>query len=467
MRSFLALALLLASSLGFSQGEPEMVKKIISEGKEHSQVAAILKDLCYKIGPRVTGSPKLLKGQNWAMGKFRSWGLKNVHLEQWGEVPVGFERGDRQVGRVVEPYKSDLSFTTNNWMPGTKGLVRGAVVREPKTMAEFQAHPDQWKGAWVLCQDGIFMHGPAIKEDPEVQKALDGAGIAGRVFGSRSELVWSHGTFAGKTFESHPTDVEVLVSKADYDHLAQTVDAGTKAVVEFDLENKWFKGPIPQYNVVAEIPGTEKPDEVVIVSGHFDSWNSPGSQGANDNGTGSSVALETARILAACKARPKRTIRFILWSGEEEGLLGSTAYVKAHQADWDKISAVFVDDGGSNYHSGFAGYEVFRPMLEQAFAPVNEAFPTMQLKFRAVGDMTHEGGSDHAPFDAVGIPGLDVSQAGTQKYQHVWHTQFDRFEEAIPEYLVQGATDFAVVSYNLACADTLLPRGKPVKPGNP
>src|SRR5437879_5912628 len=105
MRRAFVVSLLLASSLSFAQGEPQMIQKIIKEGKEHSQAAAILKELCYSIGPRVTGSPKLLKGQNWAMDKFKRWGLKNVHLEQWGEVPVGFERGDRQVGRMVEPMK--------------------------------------------------------------------------------------------------------------------------------------------------------------------------------------------------------------------------------------------------------------------------------------------------------------------------------------------------------------------------
>lgn len=196
----------------------------------------------------------------------------------------------------------------------------------------------------------------------------------------------------------------------------------------------------------------------MIVSGHLDSWNSPGSQGANDNGTGTCVTLETARILAAVKAKPRRTIRFILWSGEEEGLLGSKAYVDAHSSELDKISAVLVDDEGSNYHSGFQAYEIDRAILEQAFAPVNAAFPTMQLKFSPTADMTKENGSDHAPFDWKGVPGLAVQQSGKQNYERVWHTQFDRFEEAIPEYLVQGATDFAVVSYNLACADAMLPR---------
>jgi hypothetical protein len=306
------------------------------------------------------------------------------------------------------------------------------------------------------------MRGPTLRETPEVQAAIDACGIAGRIFGTNGIYVWSHGTFKGKTIDHHPTDVQVVVTKPDYDRLSRNLLLGRRVVVEFDLENRWIKGPIPQYNVVAEIPGTEKPDEVVIVSGHLDSWNSPGSQGANDNGTGTCVALEAARILSSVRAKPKRTVRFILWSGEEEGLLGSTGYVQLHAAELDKISAVLVDDEGTNYHSGFAGYEVFRPMMERAFAPVNAAFPDMQLRFRSVNDMTHEGGSDHAPFDAKGVPGLDVSQSGKQRYVRVWHTQFDRYEEAIPEYLIQGSVDFAVISFNLASADTLLPRGKPI-----
>ncbi len=315
----------------------------------------------------------------------------------------------------------------------------------------------------MLCQSGVGMRGAAIQETPDVRKVLDEAGINGRVFGFSGEYVWSHGTFKDKTFEKHPTDVEVSVSKPDYLKISSALDSGKPTQIAFNLENRWIPGPLPQYNVVAEIPGTEKPSEVVIVSGHLDSWNSPGSQGANDNGTGACVALEAARILSTCHVKPKRTIRFILWSGEEEGLLGSKAYVDAHGADLDKISAVLVDDEGSNYHHGFVAYEVMRPMLEQAFAATNEAFPTMKMGFSPAKDMTKENGSDHAPFDWKGVPGLDVNQAGKQNYLRVWHTQFDRFEEAIPEYLVQGATDFAIVSYNLASADSLLPRGTPTK----
>ena len=329
----------------------------------------------------------------------------------------------------------------------------------PQTMADFERDKARLKGAWVIEYAGTGMRGPTKVEDPEIKKALNDLGIAGRIFGTQDERVWSHGTYKDKTIDKHPTDVQIVVSRPDYDRIVRNIRFGRKTVLEFQAENKWFKGPIPQYNVVAEIKGTEKPDEVVIVCGHLDSWNSPGSQGANDNGTGTVTAMEAARILEAAHARPKRTIRFILWSGEEQGLLGSLGYVKAHEAEWDKISAVLNDDEGSNYQSGYWGYAVMKPMLEQAYAPTVKAFPNMPQHFDVYSNMANDGGSDQAPFNYVGIPGLSCRQAGKQNYGHVWHTQFDRYEEAIPEYLVQASTNHAVVSFNLASADTLLPRG--------
>jgi len=442
-----------------AQADPKTTDRIIQEGKYHNQVMKRLHELCFDIGPRVTGSPKLAKAQQWAMTKFRSWGLTNIHLEQWGEVPVGFERGPHQIGRMVEPFESPITFTTMNWMPGTNGLVRAEAVMAPTTMAEFEQNKSKLKGAWVVFYSGVSMGGPQKPEDPEIKKALDNLGIAGRVYGTTDERVWSHGTYARKTIDKHPSEVQIVVSKPDYDRITRNIGFGRKTVLEFQAENLWFKGPIPQYNVVGEIKGTEKPDEVVIVCGHLDSWNTPGSQGANDNGTGTVTAIEAARILSAAHARPKRTIRFILWSGEEQGLLGSLAYVKNHEAEWDKISAVLNDDDGSNYQAGYWGYAVMKPMLQEAYAPTVKAFPDMPQHFDVYSNMANDGGSDQAPFNYVGIPGLSVRQAGRQNYGHVWHTQFDRYEEAIPEYLVQASTNHAVVSYYLACATTLLPRG--------
>src|SRR6185295_14009000 len=144
------------------------------------------------------------------------------------------------------------------------------------------------------------------------------------------------------------TTVRVTIRKQDMDAVQKVMDEGKEPILEFDMDNKLIPGPRPCNNVVAEIPGTEKPDEVVIVSGHLDSWDGPGSEGAQDNGTGTMVALEAARILNKVGAKPKRTIRFILWTGEEQGLFGSRWYVTAHKDDLAKISCVFIDDGGTN-----------------------------------------------------------------------------------------------------------------------
>src|SRR5262249_36794011 len=175
--------------------------------------------------------------------------------------------------------------------------------------------------------------------------------------------------------ESLPQDLEVVVRHSDYDCMNSRLADGQRVDAEFDLKNSFVKGPIPVYDTIAEIKGTTWPDEVVIISAHADSWNGPGSQGCTDNGTGTVVTLEAARILAAPKAKPKRTIRFILWTGEEQGLLGSTAYVKSlSESELSKISACFVDDGGTNYEGGLNAIDSMVPYLAAATAPVNGVF---------------------------------------------------------------------------------------------
>jgi Zn-dependent M28 family amino/carboxypeptidase len=172
------------------------------------------------------------------------------------------------------------------------------------------------------------------------------------------------------------------------------------------------------------------------------------------------TAMEAARILCATHAKPKRTIRFILWSGEEQGIYGSTEYVKQHKDELDKISAVLVDDGGGNYQGGYVILPQMKPMMEQAIQKSLQAFPDMPqvLRIASGTKMPRGGGSDHAPFNAVGVPGFFTIETGKLNYTFVHHTQNDRYETCIPEYLVQSGTNHALVSYNLACADTLLPR---------
>lgn len=444
-------------SFGFGQADSATIQRIVDEGKNRNQVMRTLRDLT-RIGPRVTGSPTLQRAAEWTADQFRKAGCKNVRLEKWGEVPVGFERGRRQVGRMVAPFESEIRFTTMNWMPGTSGKVQGPAVMNPTSMEEFEAIKPKLKGAWVVMDTPVGMRGTDLPES-DVKKAVDGAGIAGRIFGARDERVHSHGTWRDKSYEKRPTEVRVYVRRSDYDRITRNVRFGRDVRLEFDIENKWFKGPVAQFNVIADIPGTEKPDEMVIICGHLDSWNTPGSEGTCDNATGSSVAIEAARILNRVGAKPKRTIRFILWTGEEQGLLGSRAYVEMHKDEMAKVSAVLNDDGGTNYQGGYVGIESMRPMMEAAFAPTVAAFPEMPMKFNVVAEMPQSGSSDHAPFNWAGVPGFFTMETGRADYGRVWHTQFDRYEEAIPEYLRQSSTNHAVVSYYLANAPTLLPRG--------
>lgn len=456
--SFAALAFSVAAG-AIAQGDPATVQRIVDEGKNHSQVMKTLKGLT-SIGPRLTSSTYLDRAEKWCMDRFKSWGLKNVHLEKWGEYPVGFDRGKRQVGRMIAPFEAKMEFTTPSWTPGTKGLVRAEAILVPATMDDFNKVKGQLKDKWLIVPTGSATPRRGENNEPtELEKAIQASGMKGRVFAARNDLVITSGRQT-ITWETRPKDVRVIVRRSDMDRITRNLERGP-VVLEFDLENKWVKGPRPQYNVVAEIPGTEKPDEVVIVSGHLDSWDGPGSQGALDNGTGSSTAMEAARILMKAGAKPKRTIRFVLWTGEEQGLFGSTEYVKQHEAELPKISAVLVDDGGTNYQGGYVGIASQKDMFETAFAPVVSAFPDMPMKFEVRDRMPRGGGSDHAPFNRAGVPGFFTTETGRSDYTFVHHTQHDRYEKAIPEYLVQSSVCHAVVSYNLACADSLVARQAP------
>lgn len=438
----------------YGQGDPEVIARIIDEGKNRNQVIRHLEYLCIQIGPRLTGSSNLQRACEWTRDQFKAFGLENAHLEQWGEIPVGFRRGPNQIARMVLPYERTFQFTTRAWSAGTNGLVRGHAVKAPESAEAVAAMKDQLKGAWVMMPP----RGRGQQPNQALITALREAGIAGTISPAPGELVITSGSYRGLTWDNLPTDVEVTVRRSDYDAVIGALDAGQQVVLEIWAENIWERGPVPVYNVIADIPGTEKPEEMVIVSGHLDSWDGPGSQGTCDNGTGTMVALEAARLLMASGAKPKRTIRFILWTGEEQGLLGSRAYVEMHRDQMDKISAVLVDDGGTNYSGGLVCIEAMRPMLEQAVAPLNEAFPDMPVTIQVVPQMPRGGGSDHASFNAVGVPGFFWRETGVANYTYVHHTQHDNISAAIHPYLIQSSVAAAVTAYNLANAETMLPR---------
>lgn len=504
-------------------GDPATVARILDEGLNRNQVMDHLTYLCTEIGPRLTGSSNVDAAGHWAAAQFSAWGLQNVELREWGTIPVRFDRGPSTAKFIVQietrerrrrgepapevepPAKiedrvvREPAFTTLAWAAGTDGPRRGTVVRMPTNDEEFAEIVDKHPGAWVLIPpqtvasaQGIrgvrnlysqrFTHRNELRAkvakgelDPatlDVDDRLIFANISGFISSSRDERVWTSAAPGWRDMdpENLPQDVEVIVRLSDYDYLNSRIADGESVDAEFDLPHAFTPGPIPCYNVVAEIPGTTKPDEVIIISGHLDSWNGPGSMGTTDNGTGSSTTLETARILMAAGAKPERTIRFILWSGEEQGLLGARAYVEQIKDQHEKISAMFVDDGGTNTQGGLACTHDMAPMLAAATAPVNGLFfdsadgKPLNVNIRPSDRFQQSGGSDHAAFVAVGIPGFFWDEVGRAEYGYGWHTQHDRLDLAIPEYLKQSATCSAVTAYNLACAETMLPRWTPEPP---
>jgi hypothetical protein len=218
--------------------------------------------------------------------------------------------------------------------------------------------------------------------------------------------------------------------------------------LEIDIDNRFVKGPITQYNVVADLVGATKPDEVVIVCGHLDSWD--GAQGAVDNGTGCATTLEAARLLVRSGARPERTIRFMLWSGEEQGLFGSNGYVKLHADELPKISALFNHDGGTNYLAGLNGTIEMEAQLREACAPLFGLNAELPFAIKATDGLQARPDSDHWPFAKAGVPAFFWVQEGRSDYDHMHHTQYDTFDTAIPEYQQHSALVAALTAFGVA-----------------
>jgi carboxypeptidase Q len=502
---------------------PNEIERIIAAGRENNQVMAHLDHLVNRIGPRLTSSDNLTNACDWTRDRFASLGLANAHLEKWGEWPVGFNRGP-WTGQMVTPELRMLEFATDSWTAGTKGKQRGPAVIAPTNSDELAMNRDKLKGAWLLAGasrgrgggrgQGGARRGDTASSAPEGEPAAqvteapqppaDGQppaergarrgrrggrgnrGGGGRGFNDpfRAELetaareMGALGMIARRNaelivtggrrpetaafFDNLPTLPQIAMTASSYDAIANHVRDGEETILEFDIRNYFKKGPIPLFNVVADIPGSEFPDEYVIVCGHLDSWDA--GTGTTDNGTGCATAIEAARILMAAGVRPKRTIRFILWTGEEQGLLGSRAYIEAHPELTPKTSAVMNHDVGTQYISSIKTLPFLRSDLERVFAPVmslNSEFP-----FRLQpADTLLDNGSDNASFSRVNVPAFLWGQSGDlARYNDTHHTQLDTFERAVPSYQEHSSIVVALAAYGFANLDHMLPRERADEP---
>lgn len=436
-RALLLLLLALPSS------DP-VVDAIVKEGRSNSQVMAYLDHLVNRIGPRLTSSTNLTRACEWTRGEFEKMGLK-ARLEEWGQFQVGFDRGPWSA-KMVAPTAKELTIGYNAWSAGTDGPVTGHAVVAPTSDEELVKVKERLKGAWVISSS----RGPE-----KYRVAYDEAGIAGVIRTEGTELIHTAGS-ARVEWEKLPTRVTVTMLGSQHKEILDLLGAGTDVKITIDIKVEFKKGPIKVYNVIAELPGSEKPDEYVIVGGHIDSWD--GATGTTDNGTGVSTTLEAARLLTKVGAKPRRTIRFMLWSGEEQGLLGSRAYIKAHPEENAKISAVLVHDGGTNYASGLNATEAMAPIFEKALQPLLSLDESMGFVIRKVPGLPRGIGSDHDAYLAAGVPGFFWLQAGKAKYNFGHHTQHDVYERAVPEYQRHTSMVVAIGALRIADLPELLPR---------
>jgi dienelactone hydrolase len=326
----------------------------------------------------------------------------------------------------------------------------------PTSLDEFDDMVDRMTGAWVLQSRDT-------RRNRELRTALDAfateRGVAGYISASAdSNLLLMSGRIPD-SMDDVPDTPSLSLRADQFNAIAERLAAGEPVELEFDIENIFLPGPVPQLNVVADLVGSRWPDEYVIVGGHIDSWD--GATGTNDNGTGCATTIEAARLLVESGARPLRTIRFMLWSGEEQGLLGSRAWVRDNPDAMDEISAVLVHDGGTNYLSGISVTPAMYDQFEEAFAPVlafSEQEGAYPFQLREVPGLQVSGGSDHVSFLREGVPGFFWRQSGDADYTYTHHTQHDTYEMAIEPYQKHSSVVAALSALGLANLPELVSR---------
>lgn len=448
-----------------------MTRSILEEIDEHSRLMADLEYLCDMIGPRLTGSPKLTQASRWACDKFREYGLENVSLEGW-KIPHAWTRVTA-TGRVVTPTDQRLLLMSAGWAPSTQGPIRGPVIYpEGRTPADLAAYRGRLKGAWILPEP-VSVHLPPerlarqpardeddpeddLEDDPDYQAFRRGfealmieEGVAGILHDSEKE----HGLFrmgcAGDGFKPSRFP-EVYLTTESYGLIWRLRNRGP-VEVEINVRNEFSDGEVEVYNTVAELVGAERPEEVVILGAHLDSWDL--GTGATDNGTGCMAVLEAARALKAVGVRPRRTIRFVLFSGEEQGRFGSKAYVAAHRAEMDRVSAVLIMDMGTGRVRTIAlqGRYDLREVMDRAVAPFQDELELEELSLRRTN------GTDHLSFHPWGVPAFAVRQH-LADYFKTHHTESDTFDKVYGDDMNQAAKVLAAWAYNVAMLPERLPR---------
>lgn len=462
------------------------VEKIVDMALNDNRAMEHLDVLSNRFGGRLVGSDAYENAALWAMNQFKDWGLE-AHLEEAGELGVGFNRGP-WFGRVLggDLGFTHLYFTTPSYTSGTKGVQRGHVVLEPRTMAAFERVKGALKGAWVLLEspstgwaidssaEGDKKRTEALndKESKEpciLYRQMVEAGVLGFIQATTVPIrtLYDKGVVKNPdiTFETLPTVPDIKLDEKQFNEIKRAVSERRDVFLEFDIRNHFKPGPIKYHSVVACIKGSKYPEESVILSGHLDAYDV--ATGGVDCGSGSSAVMEAARMIALSGAKPKRTMYFILFAAEEFGLLGAEAWVKAHPDKLDGISNMFNRDGGPLAYTSFSVPASLVDEFEKISEPLREAYPDFGFTVNAMNPRprpTSTGGTDASVFSVRGVPTVGMRETDALgydfQYREIWHTERDTYTESIPEYQEQAAAALAIIGLGTANLDEKFPRNE-------
>ena len=489
--------------------QDKVVKKIIETGTTDNRAMVHIDHLANRIGGRPIGSAALTEAEAWAKEQFESWGLE-VMVQEAGEINVGFNRGP-WFGRMLGDESLNLHFATPAYTAGTRGKQSGHVLIEPKSRRELERMKGALKGAWVLLDaesDGMAINTtPAAnakraeviakneeidRENNEIRRwnyehrdsepkklkeyeksvapfyqEMVEAGVLGFIRSAQVPLkiMYDRAGCYDITMETLPTVCDIMLDEAQFKVVKQKVLRKDIFQLEFDIRNHFYRGPVKYHNIIGILRGSKYPKEYVMAGGHLDAYD--GGTGAVDDGNGTTVTMEAARLLATSGAKPKRTILFCLWTGEEYGLLGSKYFVENKTVPLEKISNYINRDGGplcaTSVSVPAAMYDDYVAICKP-LENLNPEFPFTVNKREGQPQArpTRAGGSDHAYFAMNGVPTIGFRETDPKgynfEYGEIWHTERDIFNKLIPEYLEHSAVVTAVVLYGIANLDHLLSR---------
>jgi hypothetical protein len=478
-----------------------MVEKIREEGLKRSQVMKTAFYLTDVNGPRLSGSTGLKKANQWTQKQLADWGLKNATIEPWGQFGKGWEIEKSYVA-MKTPYYQALIASPKAWTPGTNGLVSGKVVLvKAEKEEEFAAYKGKLKNAVVLLQTEVeikttFKPDAARRTDEELEKmakaekaAESSSWTPERIAEYRAKralrqkitqliadegasVILSNGrgmdgTYFTSNGASYATDAkpslpELEMAAEHFARIQRLLQAGQEVEIEIETKTRFLTDDLTGYNVVAEIPGTDKKlkEELVMLGGHLDSWHA--ATGATDNAAGCAVMMEAVRILQAIGVKPRRTIRIALWGSEEQGLYGSKNYVKKHFAD-DETMKLLPDHAKlAGYYNLDNGTGKIRGVYMQGNEAVKPIFEAWIKPFYDLGAQTltiqNTGGTDHLSFDGLGLPGFQFIQDEIDYSTRTHHTNMDTYDRLQEEDLKQAAVIVASFVYHTAMRDQKLPR---------